>query len=712
MRALWECGESALPALEAAADSPNPEIAARAKLLLGRIRLGVGPDAPASLVRLVVQAREAPAASERSQARLRLAAVQSGAAPAIARILAEALAPGAQPADAPEMIIAELWPADPWALARVNDELSRIGDGRILLEWLERAAAQNVSAWAAPSFAIAARSRADLEGAVARWRTRTEAEPSPENRRVLACLLFASDDPAAAESLPSGPAAHLLPVAWALIGGDHETAKARAAAHPDELTRHALELLLARASGDQKTEFAASVQIRQWLKDNGEALVRTLREPPQEVQPGVIPAPISQALRAMLAALLAGELPACFALADEIDAPGLVRVHYRRLEFELGAQLVARHTQRQGDQTREVQVSQRRMRQELETQTRRGPPPVLSSYAARRIAALDAAMRGDWPAASETFAGLVETDDSDPAVRWAWGRALVESGQAERGQEQLSRALSMPLANPWVTRALAGEMLLFGEHDLALAQLQESARWSGFVPAESLAVLETLAEYSAQARQHQQSACVLAAAMILLMNEEVYAQLGDRALYFAFFLAAELERARMNESAGAGDWPEAQASLARSLAYLPQTEAAIDLISALDAAGHAELADRIFIEAFTPISNAVARYPQSSLLCNQGAWLAASCSRRLDSALHLAQSAVNFDPSSPAAIDTLAEVYFRRGQPQRALELLERTLALAEAQDSVGTYQSSQLLNYLKRRREFLERIEAGDAAD
>jgi tetratricopeptide (TPR) repeat protein len=271
----------------------------------------------------------------------------------------------------------------------------------------------------------------------------------------------------------------------------------------------------------------------------------------------------------------------------------------------------------------------------------------------------------------------------------------------------MARALFMPLANPWVSRGLAGEMQLHGEIDLAVAQLFDSARWSTLIPAESLAVLETLAEYSSRAGDHEKAAQAIAAALIMLMNQEVYAQLGDRALYFAFFLAAELERARMNMAIDAGDWPEAQASLARSLAYLPQTEAAIDLVTHLDAAGRNELADRIFSEVFGPLFNSISRYPQSSLLCNQAAWLAASCSRRLDTALHLAQSAVNSDPASPAAMDTLAEVYLRRGQPQRALELLERILALAEAQDSVGTFQSSQFSNYLKRRREFLDRLAA-----
>src|SRR5687768_2962474 len=65
--ALWQLRDVAIPALEEAGRSGHSEIAARANLLLGRVRLGIGPGASAGMVSLVLQARSSPEPEERSQ---------------------------------------------------------------------------------------------------------------------------------------------------------------------------------------------------------------------------------------------------------------------------------------------------------------------------------------------------------------------------------------------------------------------------------------------------------------------------------------------------------------------------------------------------------------------------------------------------------------------------------------------------------------------
>lgn len=52
-KALWEFGEEAVEALEAASKSLDPEVAHRARILWDRIRTGVGPDTPSEIVALV-----------------------------------------------------------------------------------------------------------------------------------------------------------------------------------------------------------------------------------------------------------------------------------------------------------------------------------------------------------------------------------------------------------------------------------------------------------------------------------------------------------------------------------------------------------------------------------------------------------------------------------------------------------------------------------
>jgi tetratricopeptide (TPR) repeat protein len=198
------------------------------------------------------------------------------------------------------------------------------------------------------------------------------------------------------------------------------------------------------------------------------------------------------------------------------------------------------------------------------------------------------------------------------------------------------------------------------------------------------------------------------------MAQGMYEHLADddRGLHWSFLVASELERSRMNRAAAAGEWDEAQAAMERSLSYLPETQPVIDMVGALEAAERKGEADRLFIESLERMSSALGRYRQSALLNNQAAWLAASCNRRLDTALNLAQTAVACDPGSAAALDTLAEVYLRTGQPERARELLEGVLALAESQDVGNAAPYGQFNAYLERRQEFLQRLEEPAAGD
>lgn len=701
MQSLWDLRESAAEALREAARSQNAEVATRASLLLRRMELGVGPQASESLVRMVILARNSPDRAERSAARQRLAAMQATASPAIAQLIRDAVAGQLAEGDVAGEVLRDLRPLDRWVLARVADELSRHGDRAALLAWLE-AAAGTGAPLAAANLAYAARESGKLAEILPRWRDRAEAEPSPQNRRVLACLLFAADDSEAAELMGAMPeGGSIVPVAWALLDGDVEAARRAASLQPEELTRLTLSLVIARAAGDE-AESESEAALAAWLRENWRQVLETVRK--ERTTPHV-----ALVRRAIVAATVAGEIDIASALADEVDAAALLRLLARRLDFQGAEDVGARHAPRDDPQRRAVQMQQARVHEELRIQGRGGRSAgELSSFGRRRVEATDAMRDGDNTRAADLLGQLARIDEGDPALRWAYGHAQALAGDAEAGRAQSESAVFMPLADSVVRRGIADEMWLHGLRDESIDQHRQAARWSTLAPADALPALDGYFERLMEEGRHAEAGRAVAAGLALLLTDAGYeaAAEADRAPYWAFFLAAELERSRMGQAIAAGEWDEAQRALDRSMSYLPQSDGAIILITALDAAGNREAADLLFIECFSRIQRASERYRQSSLLSNQAAWLAASCNRRLDTALNLAQTAVACDMSSPAALDTLAEVYLRIGQSDRARELLDRILVLAEARDEGSTAPYGQFNDYLERRQEILQRLD------
>jgi hypothetical protein len=68
--------------------------------------------------------------------------------------------------------------------------------------------------------------------------------------------------------------------------------------------------------------------------------------------------------------------------------------------------------------------------------------------------------------------------------------------------------------------------------------------------------------------------------------------------------------------------------------------------------------------------NHLKEFPNDPLIGNNTAWFAAKCNRNLETAWSLASKVVASDPTS-TYLDTLAEIEYRLGRVERAIELSE-----------------------------------------
>lgn len=88
-----------------------------------------------------------------------------------------------------------------------------------------------------------------------------------------------------------------------------------------------------------------------------------------------------------------------------------------------------------------------------------------------------------------------------------------------------------------------------------------------------------------------------------------------------------------------------------------------------------EVADRWFNLFYEPMLRHLEEFPDDHLVGNNTAWLAASCNRNLEKAKQLSEKVTATEPTS-TYLDTLAEVEYRLGNVERAIELSERCRVL------------------------------------
>ncbi|MGE9268988.1 MAG: tetratricopeptide repeat protein, partial [Verrucomicrobiales bacterium] len=92
-----------------------------------------------------------------------------------------------------------------------------------------------------------------------------------------------------------------------------------------------------------------------------------------------------------------------------------------------------------------------------------------------------------------------------------------------------------------------------------------------------------------------------------------------------------------------------------------------DLFPLLREHGLLELHDRLFAKSYARIKEVLAFFPRSANDKNTAAWLASRALLQLEEAEKLLSEALAEEPHNPAYLDTMAEIYFARGERDKAV---------------------------------------------
>jgi tetratricopeptide (TPR) repeat protein len=160
-------------------------------------------------------------------------------------------------------------------------------------------------------------------------------------------------------------------------------------------------------------------------------------------------------------------------------------------------------------------------------------------------------------------------------------------------------------------------------------------------------------------------------------------------------LPALVHRLRARAAVAAGNIDEARREIALCMAAQPgNLETALALVPELQRKGHTKDAAELFEQTLAPWEKVCDDFPRSAEAHNSAAWLSACCRRNLDAALGHALRAVELEPGTASFHDTLAEIYFQRGDKEKALVALKKAIELNPKREYY---------------RKQLRRIEAGD---
>lgn len=145
-------------------------------------------------------------------------------------------------------------------------------------------------------------------------------------------------------------------------------------------------------------------------------------------------------------------------------------------------------------------------------------------------------------------------------------------------------------------------------------------------------------------------------------------------------LRYEVQKERLHRAVAlieSGDFDLAEHNIRTATQLEPQDiELVVQCYPRLRDAGQTEMANRLFDAFRESMLQQIEEWPRDATALNNVAWMYSQCDRNLDEALEFSKKAVELAPKSAVYLDTLAEVYFRRGDSNEAVRLMDECIRL------------------------------------
>jgi tetratricopeptide (TPR) repeat protein len=315
------------------------------------------------------------------------------------------------------------------------------------------------------------------------------------------------------------------------------------------------------------------------------------------------------------------------------------------------------------------------------------------------------AAKKQWPAAARSYRrawdrsleqkknAQGDRERHDPLPLYLAGRALVQAGQPNEGEKLIEQSHWVLLGD--IPGRLAFFRALAQRKHRGAADREADIIWrvsepgpssSGVVAPRRAAAALARKDYAKAADGYEQTVLRCLRSYIYFVQPGAYVG-----------VPCNVHRLRATALLAAGRADEARREIALAQAAQPgNIELPIALVPELERRGHKQDAARLFEQSVAAWEKLSREYPRCALAHNSVAWVSVCCRRNLDAALTHALRAVELTPDNPSHLDTLAEVYFQRGDKAKAVALQKRVVTL----DPKKTYFRKQLA-----------RLEAGDPA-